>query len=218
MVKHKFKYIKVCTKGAIFGMDARIAIAIFSILGAIGTYYSADIIKEAQHNSVLNQIITLRQAAMQNIADNDYDYTLDDAVLNDNLFGVYADTSSADLGRGRNNYAYINQTNPSSTVGKTLINTPLRAIEVDNKFLYSSNTVTGASYKKTDCTNTLAECFYWFKINNATQDAFKILDEYYDATTGGFADVGSTNSGIIVAPTIDTGADTAVVLVKVGER
>lgn len=205
-------------KGAIFGVDARIAIMIFSILGVVGAYYSSDVISKAQEESLLSQVKTLRQAAMQNIIDNDNDYTLDNAVLNDNLFGIYVDSSSADLGRGRNNFAYINQTNPSATVGKTLISTPARVIEVDNKNLYSSNAATGVSFNLTDCADTLDNCYYWFKLDNMNEESFKLLDTYFDATAGTFADTPSVEEGVIVAPVIDTGNDIATVLVKVGER
>lgn len=203
-------------RAAVFGMDARIAIVIFSILGAVGAYYTSDIINNAQNDSVVDQVVTLRQAAMQNIIDNDYDYTIDDVNLNGNLFGVY--NAASGLKRGRNNNTYINQTNPTGTVGATLINTPNRVIEVVNDNMYSSDANTGASYKTTDCADTLTECFYWFRLNNVNEESFKLLDGYFDATTGGFADTTSTDEGIIVAPTIDTGNDSAVVLVKIGER
>lgn len=205
-------------KGAVFGADARIAIVIFSILGAMGAYYTGDIISKTQSESVIEQVKTLRQAAKQNIADNGYDYTLADTVLNDNLFGIYEGSSSADLGRGRNNYAYINQTNPSATVGITLINTSERIIEVVNNNMFSSDASTGASSKTTDCADTLDKCYYWFKMNNVDAASFKTLDTYYDGSAGLFTDTPSIEEGIVVAPSVNIGSDTAVVLIKIGER
>jgi hypothetical protein len=203
-------------RAAVFGMDARIAIIVFSILGVVGAYYAEDVISKAQEDSVVEQVVTLRQAVKQNLADNDYDYTIDDTNLNSNPFGIKAVTSN--LGRGRNNHSYINASNTGTSSTETVINTPARVIKVTTNNLYASVAATGASAGTIDCVNTSATCYYWFRLLEVDEKSFKLLDEYYDATTGGFADTASTNAGIIVAPTIDAGNDTATVLVKIGER
>jgi type II secretory pathway pseudopilin PulG len=203
-------------KGGMFGLDARIALAVFSILGLLGSYYSLNYMDDAYNKNVVEQIKTLRQAVMQNLADNGYDYTIDDTNLNSNVFGIKTNTTN--LNRGNNNYSYVNNSNTDSTGTKILIDTAYRVLEVTTNNIYSSDLATGEDYKTTDCAATLVNCFYWFKIDNATQEAFEILDKYYDATTGTFADTASVETGIIVAPTIDSANNTAVVLVKIGER
>ena len=203
-------------RAAVFGMDARIAIIVFSILGVVGAYYAEDVISTAQEKSLVEQVVVLRQAVMQNLADNDYDYTLDDSVLNSNPFGVKDPKSGLD--RGRNNYSYVNVANTSNSKGEATINTPERIIIVTTDNLYASTGANGASYAPTDCVNTSATCYYWFRLINVGNNGFKQLDKYFDGTTGGFTDSTSAGSGIIVARDVNVGTDTSVVLVKVGER
>lgn len=205
------------SKGAIFGMDARIAIVIFSILGLVGAYYTSNKIEEAQTKSVVEQVSVLRNAAMQNIVDNGFDYKLYSSAANSNIFGVY-DNASNDLVRGKNNRAYIKSSDPKSESGVTYIQTPVRNIEVDNLNLHTSTVASASSTSTNDCVNTSLDCFYWIKLSSVNEDSFKLLEEHFDGSTTGFDDASAKTTGIIVAPNVDTVNDSATVFVRIGSR
>jgi len=203
-------------RGAIFGMDARIAIFVFSIIGMVATYYSYDRITEGQQVSLVNQVDTLRNAALQNIADNGFDYLISGTTTaNNNIFGQ---SNGANLGRGRNNYAYVNNVNASSSNGEFYIATPNRNIEVDFNYLYASIANNGVSYSYNDCINTSSTCHYWIKFLNVNDESYKLIEEYYDGTSTSFGDATARSTGIVIGQSVNVPTDTAVMLVKVGER
>lgn len=203
-------------KGAMFGIDARIALAIFAMVSVLGAYNSFYKIGKAQDASLVTQVNILRDAARQNIADNGLDYNISGANLNDNIFGIYDSSGSGGLNMGKNNQSYIKQIDASPTDGTGFIQTADSTINYDNKYLYS--TTDFSTFATTDCVNTSATCYYFIKFMNVDEDSFSLLNEYFDAdtTTTYSSAIANLTEGLVVAHNIVT--DIADVYVKVGER
>tara|TARA_Y100001960_G_scaffold33272_1_gene29658 strand:+ start:92 stop:727 length:636 start_codon:yes stop_codon:yes gene_type:complete len=210
--------LKNTKKGAIFGIDARIALAVFAMVSLVASYNSFFKIDDAQTASLITQVDTLRKAAMQNIADNDYDYKRDATNLNDNIFGLYDTSGSYGLNFGKNNHSYIKQVDASNVDGEGYIQTPTGVIKFDNKNLYASSDLT--TFTKTDCSNTLKDCTYWVKLTNVPEEAFINLKDYFDGLTGlnYSSAIASLQTGIIVPANINAGKTHADVYLNVGER
>lgn len=212
------KYLNfIKQKGAVFGMDARIALVVFSILSVVGAYYTVDRVSKAQENSVVDQVKVLRDAAKQNIADNGFDYKLYSTASNSNIFGLSLNASN-DLNRGKNNYAYIKTSDSKSTDGQIYIQTPIRNIIVDSSNLHTSTTKDAASTNTSDCSNTLKNCYYFIKLDEVDEESYKLLEAEFDGDTVGFSDTTAKTTGFIVAPSTDSVNDEAIVYVYIGER
>lgn len=201
-------------KGMLFGIDARITLAVITIISAIGYYFAKDKILEFQQQNFVEQVVTLREAAKQNIIDNGGDFSIGATNLNDNLFGL-ADENPNSLTVGRNKHAYITEPNYAAAANQITISTPTGNINIDAKNLYASTAANGTSSAITDCTETSSTCFYWIKLTNVPKEYYTLIEEHYD---GLITNVDATTTGIIVAPnqTIDT--FTGNIMVNVGRR
>lgn len=198
-------------RGAVFGIDARIALIVFSILGLTSAYFAKNIIGLEQEKIFIKQMQDLRTAVKQNLADNGYNFTVDGTNLNGNILGLEHMTSSVNLPEGRNNNSYISMLNIDNR-----IKLPWNVIEVDMNNLYSSVTIDPANDNnstKTDCANTAKNCYYFIKILNVDDKTFKLIEETFDGPTTGLDDTTARTTGLIVASGIGS-----VMFMRVGRR
>lgn len=201
-------------KAILFGIDARITLTVIAVISAIGYFFAKDTVKNTQKESFIQQIITLRTAAKQNIADNGWDFSIGSTNLNDNLFGI-ADENPNNLTLGRNKYAYVTESNYASATNEIAIMSPKGNIIVNAKNLFSSLSNNGTNSSITDCANTSASCFYWFKMTNVPKDFYEIIEEHFD---GDSTLANATTTGIVVAPNQTLNSFTGTVFIKIGER
>jgi hypothetical protein len=186
-------------KGAIFGMDARIALVIFSVLGLTSAFFAKDVISGKQEETFISQIKTIRDAVKQNIADNGYDFTVDGTKTLSNILGVKNSseyTGTNYYAEGRNNQAYVSMQNIDSK-----LKLPWNIVTVDMNNLYASTNkdpANNAGVSTTDCVNTSRDCFYFVKFSNVDEQTFKLIEAEYDGDTTGFADATAKTTGHIV--------------------
>ncbi|MCP4355536.1 MAG: hypothetical protein GY793_07875 [Proteobacteria bacterium] len=202
-------------KGLIFGLDARITLIIIAVVSGIGFQLTKTKIKDVAEYTFVEQIVTLRKAALQNIADNGFDFSVGAINLNDNLFGIKRNATTTNLKLNKNNYQYINSPDTQSTSGKIVISGATGTIDVNTDNLFASVNEDGLTSATTDCANTSSTCFYWFRLTNVPEEYYVLLEEHFDGST---SEADAFTSGIVVIPGQDLTTFTGDVLINLGER
>lgn len=203
-------------KGAMFGIDARIALIIFAILGAIAAYYGGNKINKAQITSIIKQIESVRLAFIASATDNGSRSFATDptANINDDGFNTNSVATSNDLRKGKQNYNYLQ--NIKSATNDVVIQSALGDITIDSA-IYSSSTSDASSAVTTDCDETFTQCYYWLKISNLASEYYPYIEEYFD---GDFIPASPSvtehsNGKVILSSITD---DYAVVYISIGRR
>jgi type II secretory pathway pseudopilin PulG len=179
-------------KGAMFGLDARIALAIFGALSVISgaALYSA--IQNAKVVSIianLNEVSKAIEAYMLDTGQDITPYGTTDSVLRDLI--------EKPIGVTGWNGPYINRKNNavSATHGVFFdfpeYNTNLAARRLDDN-------LGAANYGQ--C--TIGPCYYWISAGNITESAARAVDEYIDGsytpTSGKVRIIDSSPSSIFI--------------------
>jgi type II secretory pathway pseudopilin PulG len=187
----KLLFYRFRQSAVMFGLDARIAIVIMGILGAIVSYYGSDKINDAQDTAILQQINSVRTAFLATMADNG-GISLSSDITSINADGLNSGAvDSTGLYKGKQNYSYIQS--PTFGASNSQIQTPLGNIDVMPS-VYSSDVSTGAVEKTADCPVANSQCYYWLRLDNVPNEYYPLIEDYYDQTPVAVADV--TNEGI----------------------
>jgi type II secretory pathway pseudopilin PulG len=183
------KYINISKKGAMFGLDARIALAIFGALSVISgaALYSA--IKDAKATAQLTQLREIVKASEAYYLDNGKN------VANSNNYSVY----SADLVTNRENlntwkgpylsYTRYNDYSINSNLGANLTPPPTYSLRFLKADTWPVNNV------RQLCVFNNNNCTEWVVLASGNtadakeivEDIFNLLDEKVDDSDGEMA-------------------------------
>tara|TARA_Y100001960_G_scaffold267121_1_gene291208 strand:+ start:1945 stop:2541 length:597 start_codon:yes stop_codon:yes gene_type:complete len=161
-------------KAAMFGLDARIALAIFGALSVISgaALYSA--IQQAKVIAVITDLEEINKAYTAFVLDTGQDLPeIADPVLYNDLYDLIENTKS-----------YTNWNGPYLPYSKNATDTTYKSLQHHTYYAVRTAPLNNGTWGNTnlgDCTAG-TKCFVWSMINNVPHDIAKAADIYVDGT------------------------------------
>lgn len=178
-------------RGAMFGMDARIAMSIFGALSIVAGY------------TAFSKITSSREAALYNEL-SEIDYALRQYALDMGIFPLFtingmtiSPSVTADATRSFN-ALWTTTTNVAATYTPRW-NGPYLNIDTNDHPIYGAFTVTFAQADHTTACTSTVTCYAWINLTNVPAEIWESVNAYVDEENGATPEGTPLTSGRVQA-------------------
>lgn len=159
-------------RGAMFGLDARMAMLIFGLLSIIAGYYGYSRIATAKHAALIKELEDLDLAMQAYQADMGTFY----------LFTIEGESN------GRKDMEALWDQSKVAFGFKDYWHGPYLHRETRDHRSYGRFSITyGQKDRKTLCTN-LSDCYAWITLTDVPEEVWDVVNRYVDESSGDFTE------------------------------
>lgn len=169
-------------RGALFGLDARIALAIFGLISIVAGYYSLSKLTTARYTAFLKELLNYESAILQIQTDLGvfYQFTIDGSDGIKDFNAIEDGTNILSRYTAKWNGPYIDGI-------------------ARNHPLYGTYTINYRQANYADTCNISNDCYVWLTIDSIPENVFAFLNKYFDEDNGLMLETTPTATGRIQA-------------------
>lgn len=169
------------SRGALFGMDARIAMAIFASITVVIGYFSFGKINSAKDSALLKELTAIHNSIQNYQTDMTtfYQFTIDTSNGTNDFIALYDSSTILANYQGNWNGPYYSAISP-------------------NHHVYGSFTLTYAQADRSACLSS-TDCYVWIGLTQVDQEMWEAVNSFVDEQWGSAPEVAGHTIGKVQA-------------------